>query len=55
MGDLSSGWARMASLGGGRNGGIYFIPEVNDEVLVVFEQGDVNSSLYCRRAVERKG
>ncbi len=42
MGDISSGWARMASLGGGKNGGIYFTPEVNDEVLVVFEQGDVN-------------
>jgi uncharacterized protein involved in type VI secretion and phage assembly len=42
MGPISSGWARVASLGGGKNGGIYFTPEVNDEVLVVFEQGDVN-------------
>jgi phage protein D len=42
MGVISSSWARMASLGGGKNGGIYFTPEVNDEVLVVFEQGDVN-------------
>lgn len=41
-GDISSGWARMASPGGGKSRGIYFTPEVNDEVLVVFEQGDVN-------------
>jgi uncharacterized protein involved in type VI secretion and phage assembly len=40
--DLSSSWARMASLGGGKSGGIFFTPEVNDEVLVIFEQGDVN-------------
>jgi uncharacterized protein involved in type VI secretion and phage assembly len=42
MGPISSGWARMASLGGGKTGGIYFTPEVNDEVLVIFEQGDVS-------------
>lgn len=41
-GEMSSGWARMASLGGGKNGGIFFTPEVNDEVLVIFEQGNVN-------------
>jgi uncharacterized protein involved in type VI secretion and phage assembly len=40
--EVSSGWARMASLGGGKNGGIFFTPEVNDEVLVVFEHGDVS-------------
>ena len=38
MGPISSGWARMASLGGD----ILFTPEINAEVLVVFEQGDVN-------------
>lgn len=42
-GDIPSSWARVAALGGGKNGGLYFIPEVNDEVLVVFEQGDVNT------------
>jgi phage protein D len=41
-GEMSSGWARMASLGGGKNGGVYFTPEIDDEVLVIFEQGDVN-------------
>jgi len=39
--ELSSDWARMATMAGGKSG-IYFSPEVNDEVLVVFEQGDVN-------------
>ncbi|HEX7313600.1 MAG TPA: phage baseplate assembly protein V [Pyrinomonadaceae bacterium] len=36
-----SNWARVAvpSAGGGR--GFYFLPEVDDEVLVAFEQGDV--------------
>jgi len=39
--DHESGWARMAMpmAGGGR--GVYFLPEVNDEVLVAFEHGDV--------------
>lgn len=36
-----SNWARVAApmAGGGR--GVYFLPEVDDEVLVAFEQGDV--------------
>ena len=36
-----SNWARVAApmAGGGR--GFYFLPEVDDEVLVAFEQGDV--------------
>lgn len=36
-----SNWARVAApmAGGGR--GFYFLPEVGDEVLVAFEQGDV--------------
>jgi len=32
----------MASLGSGKDGGVYFMPEINDGVLVLFEQGDVN-------------
>lgn len=37
-----SAWARFASpmTGGGR--GFFFLPEVNDEVLVAFEHGDIN-------------
>jgi uncharacterized protein involved in type VI secretion and phage assembly len=33
-------WARLATLMGGNNRGSWFIPDPNDEVLVVFEGGD---------------
>jgi uncharacterized protein involved in type VI secretion and phage assembly len=33
-------WARLATLMGGNNRGSWFIPDNNDEVLVVFEGGD---------------
>jgi uncharacterized protein involved in type VI secretion and phage assembly len=33
-------WARLATLFGGNNRGSWFIPDVDDEVLVAFEQGD---------------
>ncbi len=35
-------WARLAGTGFGAERGIYFMPEVNDEVLVAFEHGDFN-------------
>lgn len=35
-------WARLVGPGMGAERGIYFMPEVNDEVLVAFEQGDFN-------------
>ena len=38
---IESQWARLAVLGGGKERGIVFLPEVNDEVLVGFEGGDV--------------
>lgn len=34
-------WARVASPMAGKERGFYFLPEVEDEVLVTFEQGDV--------------
>lgn len=34
-------WARLATPMAGAERGFYFLPEVEDEVLVVFEQGDV--------------
>jgi phage protein D/phage baseplate assembly protein gpV len=39
--DESGHWARVAApmAGGGR--GMFFLPEINDEVLVAFEQGDI--------------
>src|SRR5437763_7289456 len=41
MGDKSyEAWARLATFMGGNNRGSWFIPDVNDEVLVVFEGGD---------------
>lgn len=33
-------WARLATLMGGANRGSWFVPDVNDEVLVAFEGGD---------------
>lgn len=35
-------WARLATLMSGNDRGIVFYPEVDDEVLVAFEQGNVN-------------
>ncbi len=35
-------WARIATLSAGKNRGSFFIPEVDEEVLVAFEHGDVN-------------
>jgi uncharacterized protein involved in type VI secretion and phage assembly len=34
-------WVRVATLMAGNNRGSFFLPEVNDEVLVAFEQGDI--------------
>jgi uncharacterized protein involved in type VI secretion and phage assembly len=34
-------WARVATLMAGPDRGLYFLPEVDDEVLVLFEHGDV--------------
>ncbi len=36
-----STWARIATPMSGKQTGFYFLPEVDDEVLVVFEQGDI--------------
>lgn len=37
-----SDWARVVSTGGGPQRGVMWIPEVNDEVLIGFEQGDMH-------------
>jgi uncharacterized protein involved in type VI secretion and phage assembly len=41
----STWWAPIIMLGAGKNRGWFFIPEVNDEVLVLFEHGDMNRPL----------
>ena len=41
-GDIETGWARVASFMAGQDRGAVFLPEVDDEVLVAFEHGDVN-------------
>jgi uncharacterized protein involved in type VI secretion and phage assembly len=39
--DDESNWARVAAPMAGKERGIYFLPEVDDEVLVAFEHGDM--------------
>ena len=39
---VESNWARVVAPMAGNNYGFQFMPEVNDEVLVAFEHGDVN-------------
>jgi uncharacterized protein involved in type VI secretion and phage assembly len=41
-GNDESNWARLVTPMAGNGMGIQFIPEVNDEVLVTFEYGDIN-------------
>lgn len=40
LGDIESDWARIAVPMAGNDRGVYFLPEVDDEVLVAFEHGD---------------
>ncbi len=40
--DAESDWARVIGPGGGPKAGFFALPDVNDEVLVVFEHGDFN-------------
>jgi uncharacterized protein involved in type VI secretion and phage assembly len=41
LGDETSDWARLVTQMAGKDRGIFFRPEVGDEVLVAFELGDV--------------
>jgi phage protein D/phage baseplate assembly protein gpV len=43
--DVETGWARVVGVGAGNERGFYCLPEVNDEVLVAFEHGDVDRPL----------
>ncbi|MFN8507095.1 MAG: VgrG-related protein [Dehalococcoidia bacterium] len=42
---LETGWVRIASPMAGNGRGLMILPEVNDEVLVVFEHGDLNQPI----------
>lgn len=41
-GEDESNWARIVSFMAGKEMGAFFLPEVDDEVLVAFEHGDIN-------------
>lgn len=58
-------WARVASLSSGSGWGHYFLPEVGDQVLLVFEQGNIekpyvigcipkDSDQFLKKAVDEK-
>ncbi len=40
--DIESNWARVAAPMAGKDRGAYFLPEVDDEVLIAFEHGRVD-------------
>jgi len=40
--DKESNWVRIATMMAGKEMGSYFIPEIDDEVLIAFEHGDIN-------------
>ncbi|MBE2184514.1 MAG: VgrG-related protein [Anaerolineae bacterium] len=40
--DIESFWAPVVSVGAGPNTGLFWLPEVNDTVLIAFEHGNVN-------------
>jgi phage protein D len=41
--DYTSGWARVAQVGAGKDRGLFWLPEVGDEVVVGFDRGDFDS------------
>ncbi len=43
--DDESHWARISTLMAGNDRGLYFIPEVGEEVLVAFVNGDIQSPI----------
>jgi phage baseplate assembly protein gpV len=42
LGEIDSDWMRIATPMAGSERGFYYLPEINDEVLVAFEHGDVH-------------
>ena len=50
--DYESDWARVVLPGAGEDTGLVFLPDVDDEVLVAFEHGDMRRPLRARRTLE---
>ena len=48
-----SNWARVAAPMAGKERGFYFLPEVEDEVLVAFEHGDGTPEPHAHRRAGR--
>jgi phage protein D/phage baseplate assembly protein gpV len=42
LGEIESFWARIAAPMAGKERGFFYLPEINDEVLVAFEHGDAH-------------
>jgi len=42
LGEIESDWLRIAAPMAGKERGFFYLPEVNDEVLIAFEHGDVH-------------
>lgn len=42
LGEIESDWVRIATPMAGKERGFFYLPEVNDEVLIGFEHGDVH-------------
>ena len=53
--DYVSDWARTVQPGAGKDRGAVVLPEVGDEVLVAFEQGDFRPPVRARRPLQRRG
>lgn len=53
-GEIESAWAKIAAPDAGPERGFVYMPEVNDEVLVAFEHGDVNRPYIVGRVWNSK-
>lgn len=42
LGEIESWWVKVAAPMAGPNRGIYYLPEINDEVLIAFEHDDIH-------------
>jgi uncharacterized protein involved in type VI secretion and phage assembly len=52
--DVDSNWARVLTTSGGRNRGVVFLPEINDEVLVGFEGNDARRPVVLGALFSKK-